>query len=154
MAGTLEARTIAQIGIIVRDIEATAKAWAELFGLPMPEITITATYDVTHAQYKGAPTMARVKQAFFKFSNIDIELLEPVGEPSTWQDQLEEHGNSLHHLAVRAGTIDQMMEKLPALEAQGLSLIQRGDWVPNGRYLYLDSAEKLGTILEILPGQP
>ena len=80
MAGELEARTVAQIGIVVRDIEAAARAWAELFGMPVPEVTITDAYEVTHAQYKGKPTSARVKQAFFRFANIDFwsRLANPV----------------------------------------------------------------------------
>ena len=148
----IESKVITQIGIIVRDVEAKARAWSEVFGMPMPEIKVTAGYEVTKAQYEGQPTHARVKQAFFHFQNIDIELLEPLGEPSTWMDQLNEHGESLHHIAFKVGTIDQMMEQLPAFEAAGMKVIQRGDWLPNGRYIYLDSVEKLGGILELLPG--
>ena len=142
---------IAQVGIIVRDIEAKARAWADLFGMPMPEIKLTDGYEVTHAQYEGQPTNARAKLAFFHFQNIDVELIEPVGEPSTWKDQLNAHGESLHHLAFRVGTVDDMMEKLPKIEAAGLKMVQRGDWAPNGRYIYLDGVDKLGAILELLP---
>jgi methylmalonyl-CoA/ethylmalonyl-CoA epimerase len=142
---------IAQVGIIVGDIEAKARAWADIFGMPMPEIKLTDGYDVTHAQYDGRPSTARAKLAFFHFQNLDIELIEPVGEPSTWKDQLNQHGESLHHLAFKVGTVDEMMEKLPKLEAAGLKMVQRGDWAPNGRYIYLDGVEKLGAILELLP---
>lgn len=152
MAEQLGTTTLTQVGVIVRDIEAAVRAWAELLGVPVPKITITDTYEVTHAAYRGEPTPARVKQAFFRLGSVDLELLEPVGGPSTWKDQLEQHGNSLHHLAFKVGSVDDMMEKLPKLEADGLALIQRGDWRPNGRYLYLDGVEKLGTVLELLPG--
>ncbi len=144
-------RVITQIGIVVRDVEATARAWSEIFGLPMPKIGITDAYDVTHVEYRGKPTEARVKQAFFRFENITIELLEPVGEESTWAEQLEKHGNSLHHIAFSLGGVDAMMAKLPALQEAGLKLVQRGDWAPDGRYLYLDGVDKLGAILEMLP---
>ncbi len=144
-------RVITQIGIVVRDVAATARAWSEIFGLPMPKISITDTYDVTHVEYEGKPTGALTKQAFFRFENITIELLEPVGEPSTWAEQLEKHGNSLHHIAFSLGGVGAMMAKLPALEGAGLKLIQRGDWAPDGRYLYLDGVDKLGAILEMLP---
>ena len=142
---------VAQVGIIVRDIEAKARAWADLFGMPVPEIRITDGYEVSQARYGGEPTTARAKLAFFHLENIDIELIEPVGEPSTWKDQLNEHGESLHHLAFRVGTVDEMMEKLPKFEAAGLKMVQRGDWAPNGRYVYLDGIDRLGAILELLP---
>lgn len=147
----LHSNVITQIGIIVRDVEAKARAWSDVFGMPMPEIKTTAEYEITHAQYGGEPTRARVKQAFFHFANIDIELLEPMGEPSTWMDQLKEHGDSIHHIAFKVGTIDEMMASVPALEAAGLKMVQRGDWLPNGRYIYMDGVDKLGAILELLP---
>jgi len=143
---------LAQVGIVVRDIERAARAWADLLGLPLPEIRVTDPPEITHAEYGGRPTPARAKLAFFHLENVDIELIEPVGEPSTWQDQLERHGDSLHHLAFRLPSVEAMMEKLPSLEARGLPLIQRGDWRPNGRYLYLDGTARLGTIIELLPG--
>src|SRR5512141_3037256 len=76
-------RVITQIGIVVRDVEAKARAWSELFGLPMPTISETGAHEVTHAEYRGAATHARAKLAFFRFENITIELIEPVGAPST-----------------------------------------------------------------------
>jgi catechol 2,3-dioxygenase-like lactoylglutathione lyase family enzyme len=144
-------QVITQIGIVVRDVEAKARAWSETFGLPMPEIRMTGPYEDTHAEYRGAPTQARAKLAFFRFENITIELIEPVGEPSTWAEQLERHGDSIHHIAFSLGGVERMMAKLPALEGAGLTLVQRGDWQPNGRYLYLDGVDRLGAILEMLP---
>ncbi len=151
MIGEMGTTLVVQVGIVVRDVEAKARAWSELFGLPMPEIRITDTQDVTHAEYEGKSTTAQAKLAFFHMENLDVELIEPVGGPSTWRDQLDRHGESIHHLAFRVGSGARMMEKLPALEASGLKLVQRGDWLPNGRYLYLDGIEKLGAILELLP---
>ena len=42
---TLGTTTITQVGIIVQDIEAKARAWAEVLGLPVPEIMITDTLE-------------------------------------------------------------------------------------------------------------
>ena len=153
MTPPLGPRTIAQVGIIVRDIEAKAKAWSELFGLPMPEIKETAGYEVSHAQYGGQPTTARAKLAFLNFGQVDVELIEPIGGPSTWKDQLDQHGPSLHHLAFRFASVDELTARAPFLESKGLKEVQRGDYLPNGRYIYMDGIEQLGCILELLPGQ-
>jgi methylmalonyl-CoA/ethylmalonyl-CoA epimerase len=143
---TLGTITITQVGIIVQDIEAKAQAWAEVLGLPVPEIMITDTYERAQTEYNGKPSNARAKLAFFHLGQVDLELIEPVGKPSTWQDQLDEHGDSLHHIAF---VIQGMSEKVAYLEARGLPLVQRGEY-PGGRYAYINGNAQLGAILELL----
>ena len=143
---TLGSTTITQVGIIVRDIEAKARAWAEVLGLPVPEIMITDAYERAQTEYNGKPSNAQAKLAFFHLGQVDLELIEPVGKPSTWQDQLDEHGDSLHHLAFE---IKGMPEKVAYLEAKGLPLVQRGEY-PGGRYAYINGNAQLGAILELL----
>ncbi len=138
--------TVTQVAIVTRDIEAKARAWAELLGVPVPEIRITGPYEETQAQYKGQPTTARAKLAFFRLGQVSLELIEPIGEPSTWNDQLQEHGDSLHHIAFR---IQGMQEKLALLEGLGISLVQKGEY-KGGRYAYVDGVEKLGATIELL----
>lgn len=77
---------------------------------------------------------------------VDLELIEPIGEPSTWKDQLDAHGDSLHHIAFQ---IKGMQAKLAYLDSKGASLIQRGEY-RGGRYAYVDASAQLGTILELL----
>jgi hypothetical protein len=130
----------------VRDIESKARAWSEILGLPMPEIIITGTVDKTRAEYKGKPTPARAKLAFFHMGQVDVELIEPIDGPSTWKDQLDGHGDSLHHIAF---DIKGMQEKTTYLDSKGVPLIQRGEY-EGGRYAYLDGISQLGTIVELL----
>ena len=101
-------------------------------------------------EYEGAPTFAQARMAFLHLGQVDLELLEPIGEPSTWNDQLQRHGSSLHHVAF---TIDGMAEKAAYLNGQGLDLVQRGEFV-GGRYAYFDSQASLGAILELLEMDP
>ena len=78
--------TVTQVGIIVRDIETKARAWSEILGLPMPQITITDGVDIARTEYQGEASAARAKLAFFHLGQVDIELIEPIGGPSTWKD--------------------------------------------------------------------
>ena len=143
---TLGTITVTQVGIVVQDIEAKARAWAEVLGLPVPEIMITDTYERAQTEYNSKPSNARAKLAFFHLGQVDLELIEPVGKPSTWQDQLDEHSDSLHHIAFE---IKGMSEKVAYLEAKGLPLVQRGEY-PGGRYAYINGNAQLGAILELL----
>ena len=138
--------TVTQVGIIVTDIEAKAQAWADVLGLPVPEIIITDAVDVAQTEYEGKSTPARAKLAFFHLGQVELELIEPIDGPSTWKDQLDEHGESLHHIAF---VIDGMQEKIAFLESKGLSLVQRGEYT-GGRYAYVDGTAQLGAILELL----
>ncbi len=143
---TLGNNIVTQVGIIVRDIEVKARAWSEILGLPMPNIIVTDTVDKTQAEYNGKPTNARAKLAFFHMGQLDVELIEPIDGPSTWKDQLDQHGDSIHHIAFE---IKGMKEKAAYLDSKGVPLLQRGEYT-GGRYAYLDGVAKLGVILELL----
>lgn len=143
---TLGTDTVAQVGIIVRDIESKARAWSEILGLPLPKIIVTDEWDKTRAEYKGKPTSARAKLAFFHMGNMEVELIEPMEGPSTWRDQRDQSGDSLHHIAFR---IQGMQDKVAYLESKGVPLVQRGEYT-GGRYAYLDGVAQLGAVLELL----
>lgn len=138
--------TVTQVAIIVGDIEARARAWADVLGVPVPPIIVTDPVEVAQTEYAGAPTPARAKLAFFQLGQVSLELIEPIDGPSTWRDQLDQHGDSLHHIAFQ---IQGMPEKLAYLDAKGIPLVQRGEYT-GGRYAYVDSAPQLGAILELL----
>ena len=137
---------VAQICIMVSDIETKVRAWSEILGLPMPQIVETDHWDETQAEYMGKPMSARAKLAFFHMENIEIELTEPIGEPSAWQDQLDQHGDSLHHIAFK---IKGMKDKLAYLNAHQIPLLQRGEY-KGGRYAFANGVARLGTVIELL----
>jgi hypothetical protein len=138
--------TAMQIGLVVRNIEEAVQAWSNLLGVPVPEITITDPIELAKTEYHGSPTTARAKLVFFSLGQIELELIEPLSEPSTWQEQLDAHGQSLHHIAFE---IQGMGDRLEELANHGLTLIQRGEFT-GGRYAYLDGVERFGGILELL----
>ena len=143
---TVGSSAICQIAIVVKDIEKTARAYADLFGLPVPEVRTTDTRDVTNIRYRGEPTDARVKLAFFKMGEVSLELLEPVGEPSVWHNVLRDSGEGVHHIAFRVPDGDKARA---ALQARGIGVIQQGDF-KGGGYTYVDSAPQMGVIFELL----
>jgi len=141
---------LGQIGILVRDIEASAAAWARFLGVEPPPITQTYGYEVTHATYQGKPCQGLLRQAKFNLENIQIELISPVGDaPSVWRDCLERDGEGLHHLAFRAADMASAVAETTAL---GYPLLQTGSWPlspKDGRYAYADARGEIHTILEL-----
>lgn len=147
---SLGSTTVVQVAIVVRDIEAKARAWAEVLGVPVPEIRLTDPEEKAHTGYRGRPSSGRARLAFFRLGQVSLELIEPVGGPSTWRDQLLEHGEGLHHIAFQ---IEGMKDRVAFLESKGIPLVQRGEYT-GGRYAYLDGVTQLGAVLELLENDP
>ena len=135
-----------QVGLIVRDIERSSEAYSRVFGLPIPEVIITDGPEIAHTQFRGQPTDARAKLAFFDMGQVSLELIEPIGGPSTWREFLDERGEGVHHIAF---TVEGTDEVVAFLAEAGIPVVQQGDYT-GGRYTYVDSAPTLGVILELL----
>ena len=150
MSGLFNTSTLAQVGFIVRDLEATRKSFAQLLGVPEPPICDGGEFEVTGTTVYGqAAPRANCRMAFFDVGpNIQIELIEPNGEHSVWQEFLDEHGEGMHHLAFQTRNTD---EKIAALKAQGIECIQRGKYGDGGgQYAYFDARDTLKCFLESL----
>ena len=136
----------AQIGILCHDLKKTADAYAAFLGM---EYTImeSSPQEIAKTEYLGSPTPARCRQAFFKVGGaLEIELIEPDRNPSTWRHDLDEKGEGVHHIAFWVKDTDG---KIRALEGMGMNLLQTGGW-HGGRYAYLDAAPSLKVVLELL----
>lgn len=144
--GALSSRVVCQVGLVVRDVEASARAFADLLGVEVPPWKMTDSVDEAHTRYRGEPTEARAKLAFFDAGSVSIELIEPVGGPSTWQEHLDANGEGVHHIAFR---VEDMEDQVSMLAGKGMPAVQRGDYT-GGCYAYIDSAPQLGVVLELL----
>ncbi len=141
-----ENRIVAQIGIIVRDVEKSAEVFARFFGIDVPSWSWTDGPEKSKSLYRGKPTAARAKLAFLKLGNLDIELIEPDGHPSTWREFLDSRGEGVHHIAF---VIKGMKDRTHTLESMGYPLVQKGEYT-GGRYAYFDTVPGLKTVLELL----
>lgn len=137
---------ICQVGLVVKDIEKSAAAYSDIFGLPQPNVTVTDRYEEAQTTYRGQPSEARAKLAFFDMGQVQIELIEPIGEPSTWKEALDEKGEGFHHLAFFVKGTDQVVAYL---EGKGGALVQQGRYT-GGMYSYVDMTPQLGLVLELL----
>jgi 4-hydroxyphenylpyruvate dioxygenase and related hemolysins len=142
----LGTQIIVQIGIIVRDIQNTARKYAEFLGAA-PVTELTDPYEQAQVQYKGSPTPARAKLAFFRIpGGVELELIEPDEHPSIWREFLDNHGEGVHHIAFY---IKDMKGKVMKLHELGMDLVQKGEYT-GGRYAYFDSNADLKVMLELL----
>lgn len=145
----LATRRVCQIAVVVRDLEKSASAYAEFFGLPVPPFIITAPGHEVNQTYRGQPSEARCRLAFFELENLSFELIQPLGGPSSWQDILDQHGEGIHHLAFE---VTDTAGKTQTLEKMGLPLLHQGGDPRTGQFSYFDGRGKLGLLVEILEG--
>ena len=145
----LGSRRVCQIAVVVRDVERSAQAYAEFLGLPVPQFITTEPGFKVKQTYRGQPSDARCKLAFFELENTVIELIQPLGGPSSWQDVLDEHGEGIHHIAFR---VADTAGKARALAAMGLPLLHQGGDPKTGQFSYFDARAKLGILVETLEG--
>lgn len=138
---------VTQIGIIVHDIEKTAKAYADFLGQDMPAITVTGTYEQCLTEFYGRPTAARAKLAFLHVGGkLDIELIEPDMNESVWREFLVKRGEGVQHIAF---VIDGMKELTEKLQRSGMPLTMRGEYT-GGRFAYFDTMKDLKVDIELL----
>lgn len=150
MPGVIETNVLTQVGFIVRDIEQSRKKFAAFFGVEPPAVIDGGKYEVTGTTVGGQPAPdVNCHMAFFNAGpNVQIELIEPNGVKSTWQDFLDEHGEGIHHIAF---VVKGMDGKIAACEAFGMNCVQRGKYGDaSGEYAYMDASADLKCIVELL----
>jgi catechol 2,3-dioxygenase-like lactoylglutathione lyase family enzyme len=141
---------VTQICFVTDDVEKASAYFAGLLGLEPPtEFAKAADQDKAKAVYRGQVN-AKVgcKIAMFSMGNLDVEFLEPDGQPSAWQEFLDAHGPGVHHIAFASTDVEGDLAKLAL---NGNPLVQKGDYDGNtGQYAYVDSVPQLGAYIELL----
>ena len=150
MAGIMGTNVLTQVGFIVRDIETTKRKFAEFFGVEPPPNLEGGKFEITGTVVDGEPAPdANCLMAFFDIGpNVSLELIQPNGVKSTWQDYLDEHGEGIHHIAFIIEGMDKIVLEC---EKFGMKCVQRGKYGNGGgEYAYMDASKDLKIMLELL----
>lgn len=144
----LPTQNMAQVGIIVPDIEKAKVAYAQLFDMEVPNTIRAENPESNPTTYNDQLTEGSCYLAFFNLENIQLELIQPIGTDSTWAEFLDSTGGKggIHHIAFWVKGMDGQVKKLQML---GMKEVQHGGWT-GGQYSYLEGAEGMGVILELL----
>lgn len=141
-------KKIVQIAIVCKDVEACSKRWAAVLGADMPKISLTRPGHEVKVLYDGKPSEGQAKLSFFNLGQVVLEVIQPVGGPTSWKDGLDQNGESVQHVAFQVQDLDKTIE---SFAKQGMGVIHRGRYdKDNGSYVYLDSKKQLGVIVELL----
>lgn len=137
-----------QVGIVVRDVEATVRAWRERFDFGPPVFTEWPPADsplADSATYRGGRGNFKMRLAFIETGSVQIEFIQPLEGGNIYAEFLAEHGEGLHHILFRVDDPQAVATQLeaPILQSGG-SLLN-----PGALWAYLDTQQELGCILEV-----
>jgi hypothetical protein len=146
MKNSIELKSLLQIAFVVKDIEKSAKVWADFFNVPVPKIDITEPHHDPRLTYRGQEGYYGQKLAVIRTDSFIIELLQPTGGPSTFQEFLDKHGQGLHHLGFdEKGQRDLVVREF---EEKGYQLRTIGIHAKDS-WTIVDTEDDLGTNLNI-----
>ncbi len=141
-------KKVIQVAIVVRDIEASSKRWSEVLGMPVPPIQTTKPGHEVKVIYRGKPSEGQAKLTFFNLRQVVLELIEPVGEGTSWKEFLDKKGEGVQHLGFQVVDPDKAVQ---ALEKEGMPVLHKGRYdSDDGTYIYMDSQDPLGVVIELL----
>lgn len=133
---------VAHICMIVDDIEKALERVNQTFEIPPVKVE---EYTST-ARLRGKDLgKYNVKLAFVKIaSNMTLELLQISEGKSIEQDWLKNHGETIHHIAIK---VDDIEKEAAKWEKKGVRILQED----HGKWVYLDTENILGMNIELIP---
>lgn len=143
---SLGSRKLAQVAIVVKDIDAAITRFSALLSVEPPNVIVTQPGNSVNQTYRGASTNDQAKLAFFDLGGVQLELIEPIGDDSAWAEGLRNRGEGVHHIAFWT---ENMTDSARFLGQNGAPLIMRGD-MGDGQYAYFDGQEQFGVMIEML----
>jgi catechol 2,3-dioxygenase-like lactoylglutathione lyase family enzyme len=142
-------RKIAQVGIIVRNLEDGVAAYNALIGLSSWSVYTYGPDYVRDQTYRGAPSDFSMRVALAASDPI-VELIQPLTGPSIYDEWLEEHGEGLHHVGVE---VPSLLDAVAAASDAGFEVLQSGRGYgvdEDGGFAYLNTYDQLRIIVELL----
>lgn len=141
------------LGWVVRDVDAVAAAWRAL-GVKDVRDGGIQEFPVVH---RGQSGTARVKMAYARFENGEIQWIQPMNDGTAYADFLARHGEGVHHVAFAVPSAERLRQEVARYEALGVGVVQSGTWTARtgtGHFAYLDTAPAAGGMTIALEHDP
>ncbi|MGO8819406.1 MAG: VOC family protein [Terriglobia bacterium] len=139
-----------QIGIVVRDLDATVRKYADEYGIgPWQRFEFNADNAKDFREY-GQTVKRSWRLAVAMVGQVQWEVIEPLDDESIYARFLAEKGGGVHHIAVAARSFDELLAR-EAKRGRNLPLSGEFEGV---KVAYLDTQRDLGVILEVFKGMP
>ena len=138
-----------QLGIVVRDLEATVRRYEDDYGIGpwrFDRIDLGAAND--YREY-GQPVERSNRIAIAMVGRVMWELIEPLDEEGIYARFLAEKGEGVHHVALATPNFEETVGRAERKDGVMLSCKHSGIDIA-----YLDTLGDLGVTIEIFSGMP
>lgn len=143
----IELPGIEQVAFVVEDLDAALRRYVDLLSIePWTVYEATAT-DIKDGTYRGEAADFGMRYAISSVDETMLELIEPTEGPTIYRDHLDEHGESVHHVAYFSWSELECYEVVERFERAGIEVIQSGALFGT-EFWYFDTTEQLGTVFE------
>ena len=137
---------IYQLGYVVADVEKAAKHYESAFGIgPFAGPVVVS---MKKAVFIGRTVNTKIKTAFAKSGEVQIELIQPLDSDNPYTEFLARKGDGIHHLGFKVADMEQAKAEFAK---KGMEPVFSGDMVVM-KFAYYDTAEFGGLMLELLYG--
>jgi hypothetical protein len=141
---------IAQVAIIVEDLETAVENYWRLFGIGDWHFYTYGKPLVKRMTYRGRPSEYKMRVALSYLGPMRIELIEMVEGDTVYADFVKEHGYGVHHFGV---LVEDMEQAIAQAETAGLKVTMDGAGFGrdgDGHYAYLDTEDRIGVAIELI----
>ena len=138
---------IYQLGYVVTDVEKAGKHYEAAFGIG-PFIG-PVVVPMKKATFMGRTVSTKIKTAFAKSGDVQIELIQPLDGDNPYTEFLARRGEGIHHLGFKVDDIEQAKAEFAK---KGMEPFFSGDLVVM-KFAYYDTTEFGGLALELLWGK-
>jgi hypothetical protein len=141
---------IAQVAILVEDLDKTVENYWIMFGIGPWHFYTYGKPLVKEMTYHEQPADYRMRIALSQIGPLRIELIEAKEGDSIYADFIKEHGYGVHHFGI---LVEDMNDALDQTYSAGLEMIQDGSGFGlhgDGHYAYLRTEDQLGVTLELI----
>jgi Glyoxalase/Bleomycin resistance protein/Dioxygenase superfamily len=139
-------KKIMQVGLVVRDVDASVRKQWDEFGIGPWAIYTFDPSKVKNLTVRGKPVEHAMRVAIAMIGDLMWELIQPLDEKSIYAEFLKEHGEGIHHVLF---DVDDFSGAEAHFRRGGHELCQGGQ-MGKTRYAYFDTRETLHTIAEIV----
>ncbi len=140
---------IIQYAWVVPRLEEAARRWHQATGIG--PFLVNRDIQLIGPRYRGNPSATRFSTAVAQHGDVQIELVEQLGDgPSAYRETVPAGATGFHHVAFVAEDFDAA---LAHHLGQGHGIVADGAFGPM-RYAYVDAVPDLGHMIEIIEDKP
>jgi hypothetical protein len=143
---------LAQVCVVVRDLDATMKNYVEIAGIGPWAVFDFGAPDVSNILVRGRPAVFRVRLALTWTKDTMWEIIQPLEGHSPYSEFLDERGEGMHHVLVQHADrkFDEVIAHFGARGCEPLMTFEfRGS-----RFAFIDATRELKMYLEIIERPP